>query len=176
MNCKYFTRCPADQFRTSRSQNRIISSINRYLNNGKLVKSEPLPAIKLPVINDQPVKRDADSKARRKRINRRLAKGKPVGKGILRDGPKNFEYRLAEGVKFESRETHYFSSNNWKLSQMEITISGSAHVLTAKMVRSDSQEAIEVREDASRIYDSYFAKVHGPEYGLQNCVDYKSPG
>ena len=163
INTKYFTRCPADKFRTTRSQNRIISNVNRYLNGGKLVKSEPLPVTKLPVLNEQPVKRDNDCKARRKRINRRLEKGKPVEKGILRDSPKSLEYRLAEGVKLENRETNFFSKNNWKLSQMEIIISGTAHVLTAKMVRADSPEEIEAREDALRIYDSYFEKVHGPE-------------
>ena len=149
---KYMTRCLADEFRTSRSQNRVISKLNRFLNGGKLIKSEASDGgeiTKIPVKTNQPVKRDADCKARRKRINRRLAKGKPVEKGVLRDPPKNLECRLAEGVKFENR------------AAMEIGIIGTAHELTVKFVPVDSEEAIEATDDALGIFDIYMAKTHG---------------
>jgi len=157
----YKIRCLADKFRTSRGQNRVISNVNRYLNNGALVKSDPLPAVKIPVLTDRPVKRDADVKARRKRINRRLAKGKPVEKGVLRDPPKNLEYRLAAGLKFENR------------SATEIALIGTGHELTVTLVRTVLKNGISIFFEISKIFRQK-GKVEIFETGLNTLIVFRN--
>ena len=155
-------RCSAREFRISREQSRVISRMNRFLNNGTVIKSDPIPNVKIPVDQTQPVKRDSESKARRKRILRRLAKGKPVEKGLLRNPPKSLEYRLAEGIQFEVR------------SEMEIALIGTGHELTVKFVPeeiADSPKGATSREERVRIYKKRYGDRVREQYRDEEWVN-----
>lgn len=67
----------------------------------------------------KPVKRDSEVKSRRKRILRRIAKGKLVEKGLLRDPPKSLETRLAQSVEMSSDSPMKFSFRG-KIHELEI--------------------------------------------------------
>ena len=81
-----------------------------------------------PAESETPKKRHSPEKARQKRIARRVAKGKPVLKGLLRDPPKSLEDRLEQGVKLE-----------W-LSKTEFSLVGKEHKLDIKLVYIGSEE------------------------------------
>ena len=68
---------------------------------------------------EKPVKRDSEVKSRRKRILRRIAKGKLVEKGVLRDPPKSLETRLAQSVEMSSDSPMKFSFRG-KIHKLEI--------------------------------------------------------
>ena len=68
---------------------------------------------------EKPVKRDSEVKSRRKRILRRIAKGKLVEKGLLRDPPKSLETRLAQSVEMSSDSPMKFSFRG-KIHELEI--------------------------------------------------------
>ena len=95
------------------------------------------------------VKRDSETKARRKRILRRIAKGKPVQKGILKHPPKNLETRLHAGVALK-----VISKNHFKFA-------GKSHTLDVNLVYIGSAEDLNSRAESLKIYRQYQAEIHG---------------
>lgn len=199
--CKYFAiRCNVEHLRVSRSQKRMISQFNRYLNETSDLKkafkitSKETETLTIPIKPNEPthriavesaeqssngaknsassfvetgghhktgVKRDSEVKARRKRILRRLAKHKPVHKGLIRDPAKTLEVRLAEGVQMEYR------------TKTEISIKGTSKQLNIKIVKVGSPEEIDTRDESYKIYEAYQNAVHrGNHLGTSNWTDF----
>lgn len=177
---QYTIRCNMAKFHVSRTQKRVISAVNRYLQQGtkgkacengevnggskqpavtgNSVSSEEINRISLEQAQptksidlNHPIKRHSESKARQKRILRRLAKGKTVEKGVLRDPPKNLEKRLTEGVKME------------QLSKSEFKLIGAAHELQVRLIYISSPEDNETRSESHQVYQKYQVKIHGDD-------------
>ena len=116
-------------FRPSRSQKRILARMNTYLNGGRRITdqmkeldSSEMSQKRMKFTPKENVKRNAPEKARQKRILRRIGKGKTVERGLLRDKPKSFEFRLFEGLKIEENSD-------------ELRLIGTEHSLSIKFKR-----------------------------------------
>jgi len=164
--CEYTTfktRCLAGSFRPSRNQKRTMRNLNTFLNGGswstvetqdlsdsqqmlgKLNEGDSVRMVSF--VNPSYVpKRDSEQKARRKRILRRMRKGKPTEKGVLRDKPKNLEFRIKEGL-------HLTQTTN------SLVLEGAVHTLTVEFVDMSARDQVE-REIAD-LYSRYYRQTFG---------------
>jgi len=92
------------------------------------------------------------NKARRKRIQRRMEKGKSVQKGFLRDPPKSLEDRLSDGINIETKVGD---------STTTLIFTGKSHELEVQVVPVGSPEELRSRTESFQIYQEYEVLIHG---------------
>ena len=118
---------------------------NGNVPNGKRKKEkEPVTPRK-----DGEVKRNSESKARQKRIQRRLAKGKPVVAGLLRDPPKTLEQRIRQGIEV----TDVGGTGG-------IRLAGKRHTIEVKLVYIGGRRDAETRRESHQVYQKYQVAIH----------------
>lgn len=93
---------------------------------------------------------EGSEKARHNRQLRRIAKGMPVHKGVLRDPPKHIEQRVEEGLKLRRKNETTF------------TLSGAndANTLEIELVCIGSERDLETQDESHEVYKKYQVSIH----------------
>ena len=124
----------------SKSKSERMKSIADDPNNSQI---SDLPQRKKEELEDS-------EKARHKRQLRRISKGLPVYKGVLRDPPKLIEQRLEEGLKLTRKNETTF------------TLSGAngANTLKIELVCIGSERDLETQDESHEVYKKYQVSIH----------------
>jgi len=160
--CPQFTiRCDVENHHFSKSHKTTLYNMRKRLNQGEKdsgVKMKTTKSIADDPNNsriidlEQRKKEDLEGseKARHKRQLRRITKGLPVHKGVLRDPPKHIEQRLEEGLKLRRKNETTF------------TLSGAndANALEIELVCIGSERDLETQDESHEVYKKYQVSIH----------------
>ena len=94
---------------------------------------------------------EGSEKARHKRQLRRISKGLPVHKGVLRDPPKLIEQRLEEGLKLTRKNETTF------------TLTGAKNAMEIELVCIGSERDLETQDESHEVYKKYQVSIHNDD-------------
>ena len=94
---------------------------------------------------------EGSEKSRHKRQLRRMLKGLPVHKGVLRDPPKLIEQRLEEGLVLKRK------------NEMTFTLAGAENSLEIELVYIGSDRDLETQHESHGVYKKYQVSIHNDD-------------
>lgn len=166
--CPQFTiRCDVENHRFSKNHKTTLFNVQKRLNQVQDEKDKT-PSSKIKTVqkknsvdanNSQLLelelrKREeleGSEKARHKRQLRRILKGLPVHKGVLRDPPKLIEQRLEERLQLTRKNEATF------------TLTGAHNSLQIELVYIGSERDLETQDESHEIYKKYQVTIHNDD-------------